>query len=99
MEKYTALYLLVMSCFPFSSCSGLHRFWRFGDPLRGRFPAACDFFLGLGELICKVGFQVRFFVGLGVEMTPESEVGCAGNVVNTTVSGRFHFFTRISLTG
>ena len=34
-----------------------------------------------------------FFVGLGEEMTPESEVGCAENIVNTVVFVRFHFFT------
>ena len=33
-----------------------------------------------------------FFVGLGEEMTPESEVGCAENKINTRVSLRFHFF-------
>jgi hypothetical protein len=36
---------------------------------------------------------VCFFVGLGEEMTPESEVGCAENIVNTVVFERFHFFT------
>ena len=34
-----------------------------------------------------------FVVGLGQEMTPESEVGCAENMINTMVFERFHFFT------
>ena len=34
-----------------------------------------------------------FLVGSGGEMTPESEVGCAENIVNTVVFVRFHFFT------
>ena len=34
-----------------------------------------------------------FFVGLGKEMTPESEVGGAENILNTAVFERFHFFT------
>ena len=45
------------------------------------------------RLICKVGFEVCFLIGLGVEMMPESEVGCAENIVNTVVFVRFHFFT------
>ena len=51
------------------------------------------FFSGLWSLFCSVGFEVCFFVGLGEEMTPESEVGCAENIVNTVVFVRFHFFT------
>ena len=34
-----------------------------------------------------------FFVGLGEEMAPESEVGCGENIVNNMVFVRFHFFT------
>ena len=34
-----------------------------------------------------------FFVGLGEEMTAESEVGCVENIINTVVFVRFHFFT------
>ena len=51
------------------------------------------FFLGLWSLFRSVGFEVCFFVGSGEEMTPESEVGCAENIVNTVVFERFHFFT------
>ena len=49
-------------------------------------------FSGLRSLFCSVGFEVCFFVGLGEEMTPESEVGCAENMINTNVSTWFHFF-------
>ena len=38
-------------------------------------------------------FRSVFLVGLGVEMIPESEVGCAENIANTVVFVRFHFFT------
>ena len=34
-----------------------------------------------------------FFVGLGEEMTPESEVGCPENILNTVGFVRFNFFT------
>ena len=34
-----------------------------------------------------------FLVGLGEEMTAESEVGCAENMVNTVVFERLDFFT------
>ena len=51
------------------------------------------FFSGLWSFFCSVGFEVCFFVGLGQEMTPESEVGCAENIVNSMVFVRFHFFT------
>ena len=34
-----------------------------------------------------------FLVGLGVEMTPGSVVGCAENIANTMVFVMFHFFT------
>ena len=33
-----------------------------------------------------------FFIGSGEEMTPESEVGCVENIINTLVFVRFHFF-------
>ena len=33
-----------------------------------------------------------FFVGLGEDMTPKSEVGCAENSINIVVFERFHFF-------
>ena len=32
-------------------------------------------------------------MGLGEKLTAESEVGCAGNILNTVVFVRFHFFT------
>ena len=36
---------------------------------------------------------VSFSWDLGEEMSPESEVGCVENIVNTVVFVRFHFFT------
>jgi len=47
----------------------------------------------LWSLFCSVGFEVCFFVGLGEEMIPESEVGCVENIINTMAFVRFHFFT------
>ena len=49
-------------------------------------------FSGLWSLFCSVGFEVCFFVGLGEEMTPESEVGWAEIRVNTVFVKWFHFF-------
>ena len=54
------------------------------------------FFSGLWSLFCSVGFEVCFFVGLGEEMTPQSEVGCAENILNTVVFERFNFFLVLS---
>ena len=49
------------------------------------------------SILFRVLFLIQVFVSflmdLGVEMTPESEVGCAGNIMNTVVFVRFHFFT------
>ena len=60
-------------------------FKRFWDPLEERFSAVCVFLLGLGRLICDVGFQVCFSMGLGMDMTLESEVGCVEYITNTMV--------------
>ena len=42
--------------------------------------------------ILRVSSEVCFFVGLGQKMMPGSVVGCAGNIINTVVFVRFHFF-------
>ena len=50
------------------------------------------FSIFLGVLFLIPGFVI-FLMDLGEEMTPESEVGCAENILNTVVFERFHFFT------
>ena len=48
----------------------------------------------LFRVLFLIPVSAAFPTDLGKEMTPESEVGCAEDIVNTVVLVRFHFFTR-----
>ena len=68
-------------------------FGGFGESVGSRSLAVCLFFLGLRLSILSVSSEVCFFVGLGEKMIPGSVIGCTGNIINTLVFVRFHFFT------
>ena len=44
------------------------------------------------RLICNVGSEVCFSVGLGAEMTPGCVLRCTENIINIMIYIRFHFF-------
>jgi hypothetical protein len=45
------------------------------------------------RVLFSIQVFVSFLLDLGNEMTPESEVGCVENIMNTRFVVRFHFFT------